>query len=190
MKKAKIGFAMCASHCCFDRVLGVLEKLGRDYDIVPIMSERAAGTDTRFGRAEDFRSRLEEICGKRAVCDIVSAEPIGPKEKLDALVVAPCTGNTLAKLNHGITDSSVTMAAKAHLRNLKPLVLAFSTNDGLAATLPNVAGLIIRKNIYFVPFRQDDYEHKPTSLASDFELIGKTLEYALEGKQLRPVIFN
>lgn len=190
MNKPRLGFAMCASHCCFEKVLSEAESLSEAFDLVPIMSERAANTDTRFGRAEDFRARLEKICGRSVICDIKSAEPLGPSEPLDALVIAPCTGNTLAKLCSGITDSAVLMAAKAHLRNARPLIIAFSTNDGLTGSLPNIAGLLSRKSIYFVPFGQDDHVKKPNSLASDWSLIGRTVELAMKGVQLQPIIVD
>ena len=189
MEKLKIGFALCGSYCTYEKVFGELEKLAEKYEIVPIMSETASRTDSRFGEAKKFAARLEKITGRRPVTSIVEAEPLGPADPMDALIIAPCTGNTLAKLAHGITDSAVTMAAKAHLRNGKPVVIAFSTNDGLSGSAPNIAALLNRKNYYFVPFGQDDHSKKPRSLASDFTKIGDTLIAALEGEQLQP-IFN
>lgn len=188
MEKLKIGFALCGSYCTYEKVFTEIEKLAEKYEIVPIMSETASRTDSRFGEAKSFAERLEKITGRKPVMSIVEAEPLGPAEPMDALVIAPCTGNTMAKLAHGITDSAVTMAAKAHLRNGKPVVIAFSTNDGLSGSAPNIAALLNRKNYYFVPFRQDDAAKKPRSLASDFTKIEDTLVAALEGEQLQPMI--
>jgi dipicolinate synthase subunit B len=158
--------------------------------VVPILSEHSAATDTRFGRAEDFRARLEAICARSPIASIREAEPIGPKKLLDVLVIAPCTGNTLGKLSHGITDTSVTMAAKAHLRNGRPLVLAVSTNDGLTTSLPNLGALSCRSHVYLVPFRQDDPVGKPASLVAQMSLIPQTVEAALRGEQLQPVVLG
>ena len=133
---------------------------------------------------------MERICGRRVISTVAAAEPIGPKGLLDVLVICPCTGNTLAKLAHGVTDTSVTMAAKAHLRNGRPVVIALATNDGLSAAAPNIAALMGRKNVYFVPFRQDDCVEKPTSLVADFSLTADTLEQALEGRQIQPVLLG
>ena len=188
MSKVKMGFALCGSYCTFEKALSAAERLCREYDVTAIMSENAAATDSRFGKAEDFRKKLEGYSGKPVISTIAEAEPIGPKGLLDVLVVAPCTGNTLAKLAHGVTDTSVTMAVKAHLRNGRPVVLAVSTNDGLSASAPNIGALMGKKNIYFVPFAQDDPEKKPTSLVADFDLIEQTLASALEGTQLQPII--
>ena len=152
------------------------------------MSETAAHTDSRFGTAAEHRRRLEALAGRSAVTSIAEAEPLGPKEPMDALLIAPCTGNTLAKLAHGVTDSSVTMAAKAHLRNGRPLVIAFSTNDGLSGSAENIARLLNRKNVYFVPFRQDDPIKKPCSLQADFSLLSDAVAAALDGKQLQPLL--
>ena len=188
MEKHKIGVALCGSYCTYEKVFREIEKLAEKYDIVPIMSETAFRTDSRFGESKAFAAHLEEITGRKPVTSIVEAEPLGPAEPLDALVIAPCTGNTLAKLAAGITDSAVTMAAKAHLRNGKPVVIAFSTNDGLSGSAPNIAALLNRKHYYFVPFRQDDPAKKPRSLAADFTKIEDTLLAALDGKQLQPII--
>lgn len=188
MEKHKVGFALCGSYCTYEKAFSALEKLAESYDIIPIMSETASRTDSRFGEAKMFAERLEKITGKRPVTSIVDAEPLGPAKPMDALVIAPCTGNTLAKLAAGITDSAVTMAAKAHLRNGKPVVIAFSTNDGLSGSAPNIAALLNRKNYYFVPFRQDDPQKKPRSLAADFTKIEETLEAALKGEQLQPIV--
>ena len=188
MNKKRIGLALCGSYCTYEKLFGVLGTLCERYDIVPIMSETAASTDSRFGTAASFKKRLFDITGRAPVCTIADAEPLGPSTPMDALVIAPCTGNTMAKLNHGITDTAVTMAAKAHLRNSKPLIIAFSTNDALSGSAPNIAGLLNRKNVYIVPFRQDDPVKKPFSAASDFSLIGATVESALAGKQLQPLL--
>ena len=146
-------------------------------------------SDSRFGDAAGFQARIEKICGRPIIQTIPQAEPIGPKKLLDALVIAPCTGNTIAKLANGITDTTVTMAAKAHLRNSRPVILAVSTNDGLSANGKNIGELMNRKNIYFVPFGQDDPVHKPCSLVADFALIGPTIHEALEGRQIQPVLY-
>lgn len=186
--KRRLGIALCGSYCTYEKLFCELNELSEEYELIPIMSETAAKTDTRFGTAADNRKKLFEMTGKEPVCTIKDAEPLGPALPLDALVIAPCTGNTMAKLANGITDSAVLMAAKAHLRNGRPLVIAFSTNDGLSGSLKNIAALYNRKNVYLVPFGQDDYAKKPNSLASDFTLIGKTVAAAMEGKQLQPVI--
>ncbi len=188
MNKPRVGIALCGSFCTYDKLFSQLISLADKYELVPVMSESAAVTDTRFGAAGDFVSRLTALCGAEPVHSIAEAEPLGPAEPMEALIIAPCTGNTMAKINHGITDTAVTMAAKAHLRNSKPLVIAFSTNDALSGSAPNIAGLLNRKNVYFVPFGQDDPVKKPFSMASDFSLIGKTLESALTGKQLQPLL--
>lgn len=189
MKYIKVGFAFSASFCTFDKMYPVLEKTVERYDeVLPIFSENSAHTDTRFGKAEAFTAKVEQICGKKAMKTIPEVEAIGPQKLVDVLVVAPCTGNTLAKLAGGVTDTSVTMAAKAHLRNGRPLVLAISTNDGLSGNAKNIGELLCRKNIYFVPFRQDDPEGKPTSLVADMSKIPETIDAALEGRQLQPVL--
>ena len=189
-EKLRIGAAMCGSFCTFEKVLGVLESLAETYDVTAVLSETAAGTDTRFGKAEDHIRRLEAITGKPVMTTIPEAERIGPGKLFDVLVIAPCTGNTLGKLAAGITDTSVTMAAKAHLRNGRPVVVAMSTNDGLAASLQNIGALMVRKGYYFVPFGQDDPEKKATSLAADFTKVEQTVRAALEGRQLQPVIIS
>ena len=158
--------------------------------MTPIISERSAATDTRFGNAHDFMREMQRICDRRPIDSIRAAEPIGPKKLLDVLVICPCTGNTLAKLAAGITDSSVTMAAKAHLRNGRPLVIAVATNDGLASSAKNIGALLDKKNVYFVPFRQDDPEGKPTSLVADFDRIPETVEAAMAGRQVQPVLLG
>ena len=189
MEQLKLGFAFCGSFCTLSQGLDVLEQAAARYTpIVPIVSERVAATDTRFGNAHDFMREMERICGRRVISTVEQAEPIGPKALLDVLVICPCTGNTLAKLAHGITDSSVTMAAKAHLRNGRPLVIALSTNDGLSAAAPNLGTLLARKNVYFVPFGQDDPIGKPASLVADFSQIPAAAQAALEGRQLQPIL--
>ena len=189
--KMRLGLAMCGSFCTFEKVLEAAEKLAERFDIIPIMSETAAGTDTRFGRAEDFKERLRLIAGKKEILtDIVSAEPIGPKNMLDVLAVAPCTGNTLAKIAAGVTDTAVTMAVKSQLRGGKPVVLALSTNDGLSGSAANLGALLSRENVYFVPFGQDDAEKKPRSLSADFSRIEETVLAAAAGRQVQPIILN
>ena len=188
MRTERIGFALCGSFCTHEKALKALEKLTQEYEtVIPIASENAAFTDTRFGTSETLLEKLEELTGHEVLYDIPAVEPLGPQGVVDALVIAPATGNTLAKLAGGITDTAVTMAAKSVLRCGKPVVIAFSTNDGLAASAGNIGELLIRKNYYFVPFGQDDFEKKPTSLAADFNKINETLAAALGGEQLQPI---
>ena len=184
----RLGLAVTGSHCTFSRALEAFRPLKRDYTLVPILSGAAAGTNTRFFAASAFRAELEAFCGREAVDTIVKAEPLGTAQRLDALLVAPCTGSTLAKLARGVTDTAVTMACKAHLRNGAPLILAISTNDGLSGSAESIAALLQRKNVYFVPFRQDAPHQKPFSLQSDFDLLGETIKAAMEGRQLQPVL--
>lgn len=158
--------------------------------VVPIVSEVVADTDTRFGTAHDLMREMERICDHRVIRSVKDAEPIGPQAPLDLLIIAPCTGNTLGKLAAGVTDTSVTMAAKAHLRNCRPLLIAPSTNDGLAASAASIGALLPRKYIYFVPFGQDDYDKKPTSLVSDFSQVADAAQAALEGRQLQPILLR
>ncbi len=188
VEPVRIGFAMTGSFCTFDKVMRQLEKLTEIYDVTVIMSNSAYCTDTRFGTAESFVKKARELSGKEIIAKISTAEPIGPRKMFDALVIAPCTGNTLAKLSYGITDSSVTMAAKAHLRNERPLIIAPSTNDGLGANAKNLGLLLNMKNIYFVPFGQDDPINKHKSLVADFTQIIPTVEKALQGKQIQPLL--
>lgn len=191
MKTQRVGFALCGSFCTHAAVLKELEHICREYGtVLPIVSQACQTTDTRFGRAEDFLARVEELTGHKPIDSIQAAEPIGPKQLLDVLVIAPCTGNTLAKLAAGVTDTPVTMAAKAHLRNDRPLVAAIATNDGLSAAARNLGELLARKNYYFVPFGQDDPQRKPCSLMADFARIGETVEAALEGRQIQPVLLR
>ena len=191
MRKERVGFAVCGSFCTHRQVLEVLETLAGIYEtIIPIVSETAALTDTRFGPADDLLKRLEEITGRTALCDIPAVEPIGPKHLLDVLVIAPATGNTIAKLAAGITDTAVTMAAKAHLRNGGPVVLAVASNDGLSAGARNIGELLARKNYYFVPFGQDNAVGKPSSLVADFRQLPDAVDAALAGRQLQPLLLR
>ncbi len=183
-----IGYAFCGSFCTMRDALSEMQALvKRGYDVQPIVSVAVATTDTRFGKAVNFLAEMERITGRAPITDIVSAEPLGPKTPLRALVIAPCTGNTLAKISRGITDTPVTMAAKAHLRCDRPTLLSLASNDSMSANLENIARLLLRKQIYFVPMRQDDPEKKPHSLVADFSRIGEALDAALVGKQLRPL---
>lgn len=183
-----IGFALCGSFCTYDRVFPVMERLGKSYELIPIFSQSAYSTDSRFGNAEAHIARAEAICGRPVLHTLAEVEPIGPKKMLDALIIAPCTGNTLAKLAHSIADGPVTMAAKSHLRNGRPVIIAISTNDALAGAAENIGKLLSRKHYYFVPFGQDDAFGKPTSIVGDFSKIPQALEMALEGKQLQPLL--
>ncbi|MCD8376910.1 MAG: dipicolinate synthase subunit B [Oscillospiraceae bacterium] len=191
MEPLPVGFAICGSFCTHHKALAALERVKAEFgEVIPIVSETAAATDTRFGAAHELLREVERICDRRAVSTIREAEPLGPKKLLSALAIVPCTGNTLAKLACGVTDSCVTMAAKAHLRNGRPVVLALATNDGLAANAKNLGALLARRNVYFVPFRQDDPEEKPFSLMADFTQVPQTLRAALEGRQLQPVLLG
>ena len=183
-----VGFALCGSFCTYDRVFPVMERLGKSYELIPIFSQSAYSTDSRFGNAEAHIARAEAICGRPVLHTLAEVEPIGPKKMLDALIIAPCTGNTLAKLAHSIADGPVTMAAKSHLRNGRPVIIAISTNDALAGAAENIGKLLSRKHYYFVPFGQDDAFGKPTSIVGDFSKIPQALEMALEGKQLQPLL--
>ncbi len=182
-----IGFAMTGSFCTHQKALGILEKLTADTEVLPVVSECVYTTDTRFGTAADLLKQLQALCGREPVHTIRDAEPLGPKIALDVLLICPCTGNTLAKIAAGITDTPVTMAAKAHLRCDRPLVLALCSNDALAANLKNIGTLMEKKSVFFVPMRQDDPVKKPHSLVADFTRVFDTLKLAAEGKQLRPV---
>lgn len=188
MEKKRLGLALCGSYCTYEKLFAALPGLLARYEIIPIMSDTAAETDSRFGRAADHIRHLMELTGRKVVTTIAEAEPLGPAEPMDALLIAPCTGNTLAKLAHGVTDSSVLMAAKAHLRNGRPLVIAFSTNDGLSGSAENIGRLLNRKNVYFVPFGQDEPLKKPRSLQADFSQLGAAVEAALRGEQLQPIL--
>lgn len=183
-----IGYAMCGSFCTFEKSLGTLKDLlVKGYDVLPIMSGNAYLTDTRFGEAQRWINEIEGLCGRKIIHTIPDAEPLGPKIPLDALVICPCTGNTLSKLALGMTDTSVCMAAKAHLRCDRPLLIALASNDALSANLGNIAALIKRKNIYFLPMVQDDPISKPHSLVADFDTLHQCLEAAMNGKQIRPL---
>jgi dipicolinate synthase subunit B len=185
----KIGFAFTGSFCTFAKVVPELEKMvAEGADIIPIISQSVDSFDTKFGKADDWKFRIEEITGKKLIKTIIEAEPIGPKSLLDILVVAPCTGNTLGKLANGVTDTSVTMAAKAHLRNSKPLVIGISTNDGLGVNAKNLGMLLNMKNIYFVPFGQDDPVKKCNSLVANMEILIPTVVEALKGRQIQPIL--
>ncbi len=184
-----MGFALCGSFCTFSRVIETVAALAASgWSVTPIMSFHSAATDTRFGAASHFRGALEQICRCAVIDSIAAAEPIGPKKLFDVLVVAPATGNTIAKLAAGIADTPPTLAVKSHLRNNRPVVVAVSTNDGLGANAKNIGCLMARKHIYFVPFRQDDPTGKPNSVVADFQLIGAAAEAALRGEQLQPVL--
>ena len=185
-----IGFAMCGSFCTFHRIFPVMEQLAQDHQLVPVFSPVSATVNSRFGTAAQHIQRATEICGRSPLQTIQEVEPIGPKKLLDALIIAPCTGNTLAKLAHSIADGPVTMAVKSHLRNGRPVIVAVSTNDGLAGAAENIGKLMARKHYYFVPFGQDDAIGKPTSLVADFTKIPQTLEAAMEGRQIQPLLIR
>ena len=183
-----IGYALCGSFCTLSQSVNILSRLKKSgYDILPIMSEITASTDTRFGKAADFIWQIEDICGRKLVRTVPDAEPLGPSIPLEALLICPCTGNTLAKIANGITDTPVCMAAKAHLRSDRPLLITLASNDALSANLRNIGTLLSRKNVYFTPLRQDDPVSKPHSLVANFEKVPEALQAALEGKQLRPL---
>lgn len=184
----KIGFAFCGSFCTFEKIFPILEDLAKEHQIIPIFSPAAYGTDTRFGLSGEHIRRCTRICGVAPMHSLTEVEPIGPKQLLDVLVIAPCTGNTLAKLSHGIADTAVTMAAKSHLRNGRPVVIGVSTNDGLSGAAENIGRLLNRKNYYFVPFGQDDPQKKPCSLVADFSQLPKTIHAATQGTQLQPIL--
>ena len=184
----KIGFAMCGSFCTFSKVFPIMKSLQKEHTVIPIFSESAYNIDTRFGKAIDFIATAEDICGTHPLHSIVEVEPIGPQKLFDILLIAPCTGNTLAKLAHGIADGPVTMAAKSHLRNGRPILIAVSTNDALSTAAENIAKLMIKKHYYFVPYRQDDSSDKPYSMVADFQLIPEALYCALNNQQIQPVI--
>lgn len=184
-----IGFGMTGSFCTFSRVIKEMEELAKSSaNLIPIMSETAYSTSTRFGSAELFREQVFGLTGNKIIKTVAEAEPIGPKGYLDLLIVAPCTGNTLAKLASGIADTSITMAVKAHLRNQKPVLLAVSTNDGLGNAAKNIGTLLNQKNIFFVPFGQDDFVNKPNSLVADMSKIPESVAAALELRQLQPIL--
>ena len=183
-----IGFAMCGSFCTYNQVFPIMEALAAQHTVIPIFSHASYSLDSRFGVHTEHIEKAEQICGCKVLHTIDQVEPIGPKKLLDILIIAPCTGNTLAKLAHSIADTPVSMAAKSHLRNGRPVILAVSTNDALAGAAENIGKLLSRKHYYFVPFGQDDPAKKPTSMVADFTQIPATLAAALEGKQIQPVI--
>jgi dipicolinate synthase subunit B len=185
-----IGFAMCGSFCTFSQVFPVMERLAQNHRIVPIFSPAACTINSRFGTAAGHMQRATDICGVSPLHGIQEVEPIGPKKLLDALIIAPCTGNTLSKLAHSVADTAVTMAAKAHLRNGRPVVIAVASNDGLAAGAKNIGELLVRKNYYFVPFGQDDARQKPSSLIADFRQLPETVDAALRGEQIQPLLLR
>lgn len=182
-----IGYAMCGSFCTVGRSLEILAALCKTYEMLPIMSPITYETDTRFGAAQDHIQLAERLCGQKVIHTVEDAEPLGPARPLTALVICPCTGNTLAKIARGITDTAVCMAAKAHLRSDRPLLVALASNDAMSANLGNIATLLNRKQVYFVPMKQDDPISKPHSLVADFSLVTDALEAALDGRQLRPL---
>lgn len=191
MRTERVGFAVCGSFCTHAAVLRALEDLtGRYETVVPVVSETAAGTDTRFGTAEALLGRIGTLTGRTPLTSVREVEPFGPKGLLDVLVIAPATGNTLAKLAAGIADSSVTMAAKAHLRNGRPVVVAVSSNDALAAGAKNIGELLARRHYYFVPFGQDDPVNKPASLTADLSRLADTVDAALRGEQIQPLLLG
>ncbi len=189
LSEKNVGFALTGSFCTLKPVIAQMKLLKEEgAHIIPIMSEMVFSTDTRFGKAVDFINEVQTICEREIIASIGKAEPIGPKKMLDLLIIAPCTGNTLAKLALGVNDSCVTMAAKAHLRNGGPLLLFVSTNDGLAASAKNIGALLNYKNVYFTPFGQDDCVKKPNSLVAEFDMLIPSARAALDFKQLQPII--
>ena len=183
-----IGFALCGSFCTYERVFPVMTALAENHKVTPIFSRAAATLDSRFGTSAEFLARAEEICGTPPLLTIPELEPVGPKKLFDILIIAPCTGNTLAKLSHSMADGPVTMAAKSHLRNGRPILVAVSTNDALSGAAENIGRLLNRKHYYFVPFGQDDPVNKPNSMVAHFEMIPKAMEAALEGRQIQPIL--
>ncbi len=188
-KGLKIVYVMTGSFCTFSRSFEQMKKLvDSGADLQPLMSYNAAFTDTRFGTAKENIEKAEMICGKKVIADITGAEPIGPEHMADILIVAPCTGNTLAKLAGNIIDTPATMAVKSHLRNSGAVVLCIATNDALSGSAKNIGTLMNNKNYYFVPFSQDDFKNKPSSAVADFSRIPDTISMAMEGKQIQPLI--
>lgn len=189
MTEIKAGFALCGSFCTFGKVIPQIKSLKeKGVQIYPIMSEIAYSTDTRFGKSEDFIREIEDVCSRKIIATVKDAEPIGPKKMFDILIIAPCTGNTLAKLSSGIADTSVTLGAKAHLRNARPVLIGVSTNDALGNAAKNIGNLMNYKNIFFIPMRQDDPEEKPNSIVADFTQIYPSMIKALAGEQMQPVL--
>jgi dipicolinate synthase subunit B len=186
-----VGVALTGSYCTYDKIFPQIERLVKENaNVYTIFSERSQITDTRFGNAQDFLRKAKDLTGKEPITTIVDAEKLGPNNLLDIVVIAPCTGNTLAKMANAVTDSTVLMAAKGLLRNSKPIVIAVSTNDALSNNLRNIGTLINLKNVYFVPFGQDNYKGKPNSMVAHFDLILPTLEEALDGRQLQPLVLT
>ena len=186
-----VGYAICGSFCTHKKALEVLKLfIDSGIEILPILSENSYAISTRFGKSEDFVKKIEDMTKKKIIRTIEDSEPIGPNRNLGAVIIAPCTGNTLAKMAHGITDTSVTMAAKAHMRNQKPLIIGLCTNDALSANLINIGVMLNKKNVFFVPMYQDDADNKPSSLVCDMDLVMKTYEIALQRKQIQPVLFG
>lgn len=191
MKKITAGIAFTGSYCTYSKAMSAVEALAKeDICLIPIFSDNSAKTDSRFGAAGEFVKRMEDICKRKAITSIAEAEPIGPKKLLDVLIIAPCTGNTVAKLANGIADTTVTLAAKSQLRNNRPVVIGISTNDGLGANAANIGVLLARKHIYMIPFGQDDCIEKENSLVADFDFMLPTVKAALEQKQLQPVLLR
>ncbi len=189
MDNLSVGFAICGSYCTYDKMLLALREAKEKYGKVrAIMSEKSFETSTRFGTAEHFVSEIENITGENIISTIKDAEPAGPKRLFDVLVIAPCTGNTLAKIANGIADTAVTLVCKAHLRNNRPVVMAISTNDGLSGNAANIGTLLNRKNFYFVPYYQDDPVNKPFSLVADLSKLPDTVDAAMRGVQLQPIL--
>ena len=189
MEPLNFGFALCGSFCTFSQAIPQLEALTAEgHSVYPIMSYNAFSLDTRFGKAADHIARIEAACGRQIIATLTDAEPIGPKKLLDILIVEPCTGNTLAKLANGVADTPVTLAVKSHLRNARPVLIAVSTNDALSGAAKNIGQLHNYKNVFFVPYRQDDSKNKPTSVVADFSLTKEAMLKALEGKQMQPMM--
>ena len=186
----EIGFALCGSFCTYAQIFPVMEALSAKHHVIPIFSSASAVTGSRFGEAEAFLQRAEAITGEKPLTTLAQVEPIGPKKLLDILIIAPCTGNTLAKLAHSIADTPVTMAAKSQLRNGRPVLIAVSTNDAMAGAAENIGRLPARRHYYFVPFRQDDPVKKPTSVVADFHRIPEAAELAVQGIQLQPILLG
>lgn len=188
--KRTAGFAMCGSFCTIDRALAVMERMTREgWQVVPIVSQEVYTQDTRFGTAQDIVQRITDLCGAPPLHTLQAVEPIGPKDLLDVLIIAPCTGSTLARLAHGISDTPVSLAAKSQLRVEKPVVLAVASNDALAGSAPNIAALLNRKQYYFTPMKQDAPQTKPRSLVADMNRIPETADLALAGKQIQPILY-
>lgn len=191
LKDIRVGYCITGSFCTFKKMLNAVEQVkARGADVYPIMSEISYTTDTRFGKAEDFINELKALTNRDIIKSVKEAEPIGPKKLLDLVIVAPCTGNSLAKIANGITDTSVTMAVKAHIRNDRPVLIGVSTNDALGNSAKNIGALMNYKNIYFVPFEQDDYMGKPNSVVLNFDRIVSAAEAALDGIQLQPLLLR